>query len=52
MSHTLAMEWQKLRPFGKTSRTIALTIGLAVALMTLTFYSNQSRDEAAPGPKA
>ena len=32
MSGTLAMEWQKLRPFTKTSRTIALTIGLAVTV--------------------
>lgn len=35
MSHTLAMEWQKLRPFGKTSRTVALTIGLAVSVSAI-----------------
>jgi ABC-type transport system involved in multi-copper enzyme maturation permease subunit len=35
MSHTLAMEWQKLRPFGKTSRTVALTIGLAVTVSAI-----------------
>ncbi|HEX7106755.1 MAG TPA: hypothetical protein VF218_12380 [Acidothermaceae bacterium] len=46
MSQTLAMEWQKLRPFGKTSRTVALTIGLAVsvsAIVAAAMASSASR---------
>lgn len=35
MIDSLAMEWQKLRPLHKTSRTIALAIGLAVAVSAL-----------------
>ena len=35
MGNALAMEWQKLRPFGKTSRTVALTIGLAVSVSAI-----------------
>jgi len=32
MGNTFAMEWQKLRPVRKTSRTIALSVGLAVSV--------------------
>jgi len=35
MIDSLAMEWQKLRPLHKTSRTVALAIGLAVAVSAL-----------------
>lgn len=35
MGHTLAMEWQKLRPFHKTSRTVATAIGLAVSVTAI-----------------
>lgn len=32
MRHALAMEWQKLRPIHRTSRTMAIAIGLAVSV--------------------
>jgi len=35
MAHSLAMEWEKLRPFHKTSRTVMLSIGLAVSVSAI-----------------
>ena len=35
MIDSLVMEWQKLRPLHKTSRTVAIAIGLAVAVSAL-----------------
>jgi ABC-2 type transport system permease protein len=35
MRAALAMEWEKLRPIHKTSRTVALAIGLAVSVSAL-----------------
>ena len=35
MMSSLAMEWQKLRPLRKTSRTVAVAIGLAVAVSAM-----------------
>lgn len=35
MRNAIAMEWQKLRPINKTSRTVALAIGLAVSVSAI-----------------
>ncbi|MGH8890537.1 MAG: hypothetical protein ACRDV3_12395 [Acidothermaceae bacterium] len=35
MTNSLAMEWEKLRPFHKTSRTVVLSIGLAVSVSAI-----------------
>jgi type IV secretory pathway VirB2 component (pilin) len=35
MGAAFAMEWEKLRPVHKTSRTVALAIGLAVTISAL-----------------
>ncbi len=45
MRTSLAMEWEKLRPVHKTSRTVALAVGLAVtvsALVALAMASSAS----------
>ena len=49
MRTALAMEWEKLRPVHKTSRTIALAIALAVsvsALVALAVASSASHMQA------
>ncbi len=42
MRHALAMEWQKLRPVHKTSRTIAAAVALTISVSAIITAANAS----------